>query len=111
MLYMFAITILSADMIAFALRRTHRAHLDEIDASFRASAPTPGARDDLPAAVVALAARLGARAGNRAKVAVFNQTGEMWQAPNTKPSVFSARQTAALDTPGFLWRASFQPTR
>ncbi len=90
------------------MRYRFTAHLDRLDADLRKPNGNQGiARIDLPAQVVALAARLGARADGNLGYVTFRQTGQMWQAPGAKPMAFSADQTIRLDAPGFLWRASF----
>ena len=64
---------------------------------------------DLPAEVRALAVRLGAREGAAGAMVALEQRGTMRTAPGGKPIVFTARQTIALDTIGFEWRARCGP--
>jgi hypothetical protein len=67
------------------------------------------ARDDLPAEVIALAERQGARPGSLAPAVELTQTGVMWPSPEAKEMGFSAHQTIAASEPGFVWRANFGP--
>jgi hypothetical protein len=90
---------------ALVMRRRFAKHLDAIDAELRKPATMATDRSDLPAEVLALAARLGARVGGQPDFAVFEQSGQMWQQPGEDPMNFCARQTVRVDAPGFLWRA------
>jgi hypothetical protein len=56
--------------------------------------------------VVALAARMGARAEAAGGSVEFEQSGQMWRTHGGPPSDFTARQTIRHDAPGFLWRAA-----
>ncbi len=105
------IGILTVAVLACAtllmMRYRFIAHLDRLDAELQKPDGIRVARTDLPVEVLALAARLGARADGNLGYVTFKQTGQMWQAPGAKPMAFSASQTIRLDASGFLWRASF----
>jgi hypothetical protein len=90
-------------------RRAFMAHLDTLDADLRKARPPQSGRTDLPAEVVALAARMGARADGAAGYVLLEQCGQMWRAPGGAPLKFTARQTIGHDAPGFLWRAAMGP--
>ena len=89
-----------------ALRRRFMTHLDTLEAELRKPGPAPTGRVDLPAEVVALASRMGARADGAARFVEFQQSGQMWRTPGGPPLDFTARQTIHHDAPGFLWRAA-----
>jgi len=95
--------------IVLALRRRFTIHLDRLDAEIRKSSAALSWRSDLPAAVVALGERMGARVESVPAFAVFEQTGQMWQMPGGKPRDFTAKQIVQVGTPGFLWRATMGP--
>ena len=98
-----------AGVAVLALRQRFTAHLDALDAKLRNLARTQAARSDLPAEVIALAMRMGARADGASEFAAFEQLGQMWKTPGGKPADFRARQIVRVDAPGFLWRASMGP--
>ena len=89
-----------------ALRRRFMTHLDTLETELRMPRPGPTGRIDLPAEVLALAARMGARANGTAGFDEFQQSGQMWRTPGGPPLDFTARQTIHHDAPGFLWRAA-----
>ena len=95
-----------ASVGVLATRRRFITHLDTLEAELRKPSPAPTGRTDLPAEVVALAARMGARADGAAGFVEFEQSGQMWRTPGGPPSDFTARQTIRHDMPGFLWRAA-----
>jgi len=101
-----AVGIGLAAVVVLGMRRRFAAHLDGLERELQRPGSPGGPRTDLPPEVVALAARMGARADAGSHFAVFEQSGQMWSDPGGKPSVFSARQTMRVDTPGFLWRAT-----
>ena len=103
------IAILIGLLTVAASRRSFSAHLNRIEAGLRAIGAGEGPRSDLPAEVLALAVRMGARREGANAVAEFEQSGQMWRAPGGKPMDFTARQTVRIDAPGFLWRATFAP--
>ncbi len=88
------------------MRQRFVAHLDALERELQRPGAKAGPRADLPPEVVALAARMGARADAGSPFAVFTQTGQMWPAPGGKPMDFTARQTVRVDAPEFLWRAT-----
>ena len=94
-------------VVLLVMRYRFMTHLDTLEANLRQPVMNQAARTDLPAEVVALAARLGARPDGSSGYVTFKQTGQMWQAPGAKPMGFTANQTIRLNEPGFLWRASF----
>ena len=96
--------------IAAQLRR-HRfnARLDDLEGSLVGVGPPSLLRSDLPPQVVELALRLGAKAQEPAPYVVLRQSGWMWRTPGAMPMRFVARQTIATATPGFMWRALFDP--
>jgi hypothetical protein len=91
---------------ALAMRHGFVAHLDQLDRSLQRPGASIEPRTDLPAEVVALATRMGARLDGGSQFAVFEQTGQMWPAPGGKPMNFTARQTVRVDASEFLWRAT-----
>lgn len=67
-------------------------------------------RDDLPAAVVDLARRLGARSAPGGSVVTLVQRGRMKRALGSDAwMAFTARQSIATDHCDFAWRARFGP--
>jgi hypothetical protein len=95
--------------IVLVLRRRFTNHLADLEAQLREAGAAQGGRSDLPAEVVALAARMGARADGAPDFTAFEQSGQMWQTPGGKPQDFTARQTIRVGAPGFLWRAKMGP--
>ena len=90
-------------------RRAFIVHLDTLDAELSKARPPQSGRTDLPPEVVALAARMGARADGSAGFVGLEQCGQMWRTPGGAPLKFTARQTIRLDAPGFVWRAAMGP--
>ena len=74
--------------------------------ALESQAPPPCARQDLPPAAIALAARLGARAGHVGRIVRLTQRGEMWLEPGGRAFPFTAQQCIATAQVGFVWRAS-----
>ena len=87
------------------MRRRFISYLDQLEGEIREFDSPTDARTDLPPDVVALAARLGARADGAPRFAAFEQSGQMWRTPGGKPMDFTARQTVRIGTTGFVWRA------
>lgn len=85
------------------------ASIDAMERELEALRTQPLPRDGLPPEVLALAARLGARADSKSNFVTIRQAGEMWSAPGKKPMVFTARQSLSLSAPDFIWRATFEP--
>src|ERR1700676_4911234 len=92
-----------ACVLMLVMRQAFTAHLDALEAEIRKPGSAPNARSDLPAEVIALAARMGARAVSASGFARFEQSGQIWQTPGGKPMDFTARQTVRVAEPGFLW--------
>ena len=90
---------------ALISRRRFDRHLQRLAAALRSARITPQNRSDLPAEVLALAARLGVPPDSAATFAEFEQTGQMWAKPRGAPIDFRAHQTVRVDAPGFVWRA------
>ena len=97
-------------IIALVLRHRFGTHLGALEAELRKPCPAQSPRSDLPAEVVALAARLSACADGASSFIAFEQSGQMWRTPGGKPTDFTARQTIRVDAPGFLWRAAMGPS-
>jgi hypothetical protein len=95
-----------AVVAALAMRRGFVAHLDGLERELQQPGASIEPRTDLPAEVVTLATRMGARSGGGSQFAVFEQSGQMWPAPGGKPMNFTARQTVRVDGSEFLWRAT-----
>ena len=93
---------------AVVARRRFDSHLKRLSAALRGARITPQNRSDLPAEVLALAARLGVPPDSAATFAEFEQTGQMWAKPGGAPMEFHADQTVRVDAPGFVWRAVTQ---
>ena len=93
-------------VVALAMRGRFAAHLSMIEQKLRRPGSSAGSRNDLPAEVVALAGRVGARAEAESPFVVFTQVGQMWSSPVAKPMDFTARQTVRSDAPEFIWRAT-----
>jgi hypothetical protein len=95
-----------ACVLMIVMRQRFATHLDTLEAEIRKPGSAPNARSDLPAEVIALAARTGAHAASASGFAAFEQSGQMWRTPGGKPMDFTARQTVRVAAPGFLWRAA-----
>jgi len=93
-------------LMVLIARRRFISHLDALDAELREPDGIRETRADLPADVVALATRMGARVVDAPAFVAIEQSGQMWQKPGGKPVAFTARQTIRVGTPGFLWRAT-----
>lgn len=89
-----------ASVAVLALRQRFTAHLDRLEAELQKPGQAQVARSDLPAEVVALAERMGARGGSASEFSVFDQSGQMWQTPGGKPTDFTVRQTVRFGAPG-----------
>jgi hypothetical protein len=85
------------------------AHLRALERRVGQASDDAPARSDLPPDVLALAQRLGARAGGG--VVALRQQGRMWSAPGARPMTFEARQTASASRVDYLWRARIGPGR
>ena len=99
-----------ASLGVLAVRRRFITHLDMLEAELRKPGPASTGQTDLPAEVVALAVRMGARADRAVGFVEFEQSGQMWRTPGGPPSDFTARQTIRYDAPGFVWRAAMGHT-
>ena len=99
-----------ASVGVLAVRRRFIVRLATLESELRTPGPAPIERTDLPAEVVALAARMGARADVATGFVQLEQSGQMWRTPGGPPSDFTARQTIRHDAPGFLWRAAMGRT-
>ena len=79
-----------AFVFVLAMRQRFTAHLDRLEAKVRKPGAAEGARSDLPPKVQALASGMGARVDGAPGFAVFEQSGQMWFAPGSKPMAFTA---------------------
>lgn len=94
---------------AYLTRRSFSAELDALAQKLADSQTDHVARGDLPAAVRALAMRMGADPDSQVPFVDLRETGTMWFKPGGLPLAFTARQRIGTSTTGFLWRAVIGP--
>ena len=98
-----------ACIVVLTMRHQFVSRLERLEARIKSASVPKGSRSDLPPAVLALAARMGARGEGAPGFTTFEQSGQMWQAQGGKPMDFTAKQTVSSYTSEYLWRAFFAP--
>ena len=94
---------------ALLARRRFNQKLDALDAKLAEAQTNVSPRADLPAAVTALAMRMGADRVSPTHFVDIRQTGTMWFKPGGAPQHFTARQRIGTSSTGFVWRADIGP--